>query len=101
MPKERNIKYYEDKLDRLHAEIVNKQKEIVYILKILAKLQNKKVFIGPSQYEVTIIDYYIADKPENIEHADSYFGYETNYDNGEFYDDEIRELKEEETLVDL
>lgn len=101
MSKKRDIQYYENKLDRLHAEIINKQKEIVFILKVLAKLQNKKVFIGQSIYDVTIIDYYIADKLENIEHADSYLGYIANYGDGQYFDDNNRELEDEEVLVDL
>lgn len=95
------IKYQEDKIQRLRKEIVNKQKEIIYAIKELAKLKGEKVFVSASNFPVDYTDYYIATTKYTIEHEDCIFSVETDYGNGEFYDEITRELKQDEDIVEL
>lgn len=95
------IKYQEDKIERLRKEIVNKQKEIIYALKEIAKLKGEKVFVSASNYNVDYTDYYIAKNKNDIEHADCELSIDNNYNNGEFYDEVTRELQQNEDIVEL
>lgn len=101
MSKEDQIQKLEDKISRLSKEIYNKNKEIIYTIKQIAKLKNEKVFVGPCTYDVDFVDYYIAKSVEDIEHADSYLSLIFNYGDGDYQDNEIRELKDEETIVEF
>lgn len=95
------IKYQEDKIERLRKEIVNKKKEIIYALKEIAKLKGEKVFVGTSNYNVDYTDYYIAKSKDNIERADCELSIVINYYDGVYHDEVIRELKQNEDIVEL
>jgi len=98
LDKDKKIKHYSDKIDRLLKEINNKREEIKLSLLKLAELQDCKVYQIPSTYDgVDFIDYVIAkDENEAKEFGitESYYDevYEVN-GSGEVYEDEIKEFK--------
>ena len=98
LDKDKKIKHYSDKIQRLLKEINNKREEIKLSLLKLAELQDCKVFQIPSTYSnVDIIDYVIAkDENEAKENGitESYYDeiFEI-YGSSEVYEDEIREFK--------
>lgn len=66
LDKDKKIKHYSDKIQKLLKEINNKKKEIKINLNRLAELQDCKVFIIPSIYdEVKFYDYVIANSKED------------------------------------
>jgi hypothetical protein len=98
LDKDKKIKHYSDKIDRLQREIHNKREEIKLSLLKLAELQDCKVYQIPSTYSnVDFIDYVIA-KDENeakeIGITESYFDeiFEVN-GSGEIYEEDIKEFK--------
>lgn len=98
LDKDKKIKHYSDKIDRLLKEINNKREEIKLTLLTLAKLQDCKVYKIPSTYDgVVFVDYLIA-KDEN-EARDLGIN-ESSYDEiyevngfGDINEDEIEEFK--------
>ena len=95
------IKYQKDKIERLQKEIVNKRKEIIYALKEIAKLKGEKVFVGASNYNVNYTDYYIAKSKDDIDHVYCELSIVVNYYDGEYHDEVIRELEQNEDIVEL
>lgn len=98
LDKDKKIKHYSDKIQRLIKEIHNKREEIKLNLLKLAELQDCKVYQIPSTYSsVDFIDYVIA-KDENeakeIGISGSYYDeiFEIN-GSGEIYEDETKEFK--------
>lgn len=97
MDKEKEIKYLNNKIQRMLNEIRNKREEIKYTLLKLAELQECKVFTIPSTYDgVDFLDYIIA---KDKEQAKEFGICESCYDeifevngSGEVYEDEIKEF---------
>lgn len=98
---EEAIKHEEERLKRLRNKIKNTQKEIIYSIKNLARLKGEKVFVSTSTYEVDYTDYYIAKSENEIEHADCEFSVDVYFGDGEFHDNNIRELQQNEDIVEL
>lgn len=98
LDKDKKIKHYSDKIQRLIKEIHNKDEEIKLSLLRLAELQDCKVFQIRSTYDsVDFIDYVIAkdeEEAKNIGISESYYDelIEVN-GSGEIYENEIKEYK--------
>ena len=97
LDKDKKIKHYSDKIQRLQKEICNKREEIKISLLKLAELQECKVFTIPSTYDgVDFVDYVIAkdiDEAKDFGIVGSY--YDEIFDvsgSGEVYEDEIKEF---------
>lgn len=98
LDKDKKIKYYSDKIDRLHREIHNKREEIKLSLLKLAELQDCKVYQIPSCYNsVEFIDYIIAKDEEQAKEigiTESYFDEIFDASGScEIYENEIKEFK--------
>ena len=98
LDKDKKIKHYTNKIDRLIKEIHNKREEIKLSLLKLAELQDCKVYQIPSTYDgVDFIDYVIAKDEEQAKEfgiSESY--YDEIFDvngSGEVYENEIKEFK--------
>lgn len=98
LDKEKKIRHYSNKIDRLQREIRNKQEEIKISLLKLAELYESNVYQIPSNYnEVIYVDYVIA-KNENEARekgiSESYYDEITEIiGSGIIYEDEIKEYK--------
>lgn len=98
LDKDKKIRHYSNKIDRLQREIHNKREEIKISLLKLAELQDCKVFQIPSTYDgVDFIDYVIAkDEKEAKELGVTESYYDELIDvcgSGDIYDDDIKEYK--------
>lgn len=98
LDKDKKIKHYSNKIQRLIKEIHNKREEIKLSLLKLAELQDCKVYQIPSTYDgVDFIDYVIAKDEEQAKEfgiSESY--YDEIFDvngSGEVYENEIKEFK--------
>lgn len=97
LDKDKKIKHYSDKIQRMLNEIRNKKEEIKHTLIKLAELQDCKVFTIPSTYDgVDFVDYVIA---KDEEQAKEFGICESFYDeifdvsgSGEVYENEIKEF---------
>jgi hypothetical protein len=97
MDKEKEIKYLNNKIQRMMSEIRNKREEIKHTLIKLAELQDCKVYQIPSCYDgVEFIDYIIAkDEEQAKEFGICESAYDELFDvsgSGEVYEEDIKEF---------